>query len=154
MSKFYYMRGTDGGNKGRIYQTLSAEVWNGCEVLTQVEGAKAHKAQTVADLKKILKPGKKIWANVDHVSASGMSHVISLYIVHNGEIVNISHRAAIITGWRESKNGGLIVSGCGMDMGFHTVYTLARCMFPNGSRVGRGGKPDKDGGYSLDYQRL
>jgi hypothetical protein len=83
-----------------------------------------------------------------------MSRVISLYIVHNGEIVNITHRAAIITGWRESKKGGLIVSGCGMDMLFHTVYTLSRCIFPNGAKRGRDGKPDEDGGYALDYQRL
>jgi hypothetical protein len=30
------------------------------------------------------------------------------------------------------RDGGLGVGGCGMDMGFHLVYSLSRALFPTG----------------------
>jgi hypothetical protein len=86
-----------------------------------------------------------------------MTRHISIYIVHKGEIVNISRRASIVTGWKQSNNGGLVVGGCGMDMGFHTVYTLGRYLWPKGTRKPHGtrnGAPDKDGGYALKHSWL
>lgn len=87
-----------------------------------------------ATLRKMLKPGDNVKANVLHVSRSGMMRVISLEIVHEGEIFDISGLAARAIGWTFDDRGGVKVQGCGMDMTFHVVYTLSRALFPNGHR--------------------
>jgi hypothetical protein len=125
--------------------------------LTKTKGAELYREQTARDLRKLIKAGQTVYTNCDHVSASGMSRRISLYIVAKGEIVNITRRASVVTGWKQSKDGGLVVGGCGMDMGFHTVYTLGRYLWPKGTRKPHGtrnGAPDKDGGYALKHSWL
>ena len=47
--------------------------------------------------------------------------------------MDISGYVGDILEWRRNdKDGSLIVGGCGMDMGFHTVYCLSRALFPKG----------------------
>ena len=141
---------------GEIFETTSH--WgDNFEQLTNAKGAVLYREQQCSDLRKLIKAGQTVYTSCDHVSSSGMSRRISLYIVYKGEIVNITRRAAVITGWRESDKGGLIVSGCGMDMGFHTVYTLGRNLWSKGTRKPHGtrnGAPDKDGGYALKHSWL
>jgi len=125
--------------------------------LTKAKGAEMYRDQTARDLRKLIKAGQTVYTSCDHVSASGMTRHVSLYVVNKGEIINISRRASIVTGWKQSKNGGLVVGGCGMDMGFHTVYTLGRYLWPKGTRKPHGtrnGTPDKDGGYALKHSWL
>lgn len=125
--------------------------------LTKAKGAEMYRAQTAQHLRKLIKAGQKVYTSCDHVSSSGMTRHISLYIVHKGEIANITRDVSIVTGWKQSKNGGLVVGGCGMDMGFHTVYTLGRNLWPKGTRKPHGtrnGAPDKDGGYALKHSWL
>ena len=64
---------------------------------------------------------------VRHVSRSGMSRNISLKYVKNGELVDITYNAALVLGWPlvEGFSRAIKVGGCGMDMGFHTVYSLS-----------------------------
>ena len=53
--------------------------------------------------------------------------------------------------------GGLVIGGCGMDMGFHVVYNLGRAMWPDGTpdpHGTRNGEPDRDGGYALKHRWL
>ena len=63
-------------------------------------------------------------------------------------------------GYNITRTGGLVVGGCGMDMGFHVVYSLGRVLWPKGFKVngiGRNGDisgHDKDGGYRLVHQWL
>jgi hypothetical protein len=33
---------------------------------------------------------------------------------------------------RRGKRDGLVVGGCGMDMGWHIIYNLGRALFPDG----------------------
>ena len=73
---------------------------------------------------------------------------MSLYIVKDNRLVNITYYAAHALEWPlTDKNGSRVmrVSGCGMDMGFHAVYTLASVIF--GSTV-----PAGDAGYSLKQE--
>jgi hypothetical protein len=67
-----------------------------------------------------------------HVSASGMSRDISLIYVKEGAIHNITYWGALALDWKLSEKSGnraIRVGGCGMDMGFHTVYTLSRVIY-------------------------
>lgn len=74
-----------------------------------------------------------------HVSQSGMSRDISVKTVEDGQIRDITYTVAEALGEKiRYKNGhGVIrVGGCGMDMGFHLVYSLSSVLFPNDNRGG------------------
>uniref|UniRef100_A0AB74UFV0 Uncharacterized protein n=1 Tax=Caulobacter phage BL57 TaxID=3348355 RepID=A0AB74UFV0_9VIRU len=73
-------------------------------------------------------------------------------------IRNIGYLAARAMGdtW-DSDRLGIKVGGCGMDMGFHLVYSLGRTLWPNGTpkpHSTRNGEPDRDGGYALKKEWL
>jgi len=120
------------------------------------------KEQAIKSLKEMgLKPGVKVYTIVKHVSSSGMSRHIQPYIVHKGEIISIGWYVSRALGWKlVSGTHAIKVSGCGMDMGFHMVYTLGRVMFPKGftlpkGKRGRNGDTsgyDNDGGYALNQE--
>lgn len=91
--------------------------------IAQAEAVKTLKEWGVVD-------GTTIYAKVARVSASGMNRKVQLYIAKGGEIIDISYHAAKVLewGWKEGYNGGINVSGCGMDILFHTIYSLSYAM--------------------------
>lgn len=105
-----------------------------------------------------LKPGDTIYTIVRHVSSSGMSRVIDLVIFKDNQPIHIAWNAGKVLGWTHDRDReGLKVGGCGMDMCFHTVYSLGRALFPDGFKLadnqhGRNGDTsgfDPDGGYAF-----
>jgi hypothetical protein len=96
----------------------------------------------------MLTPGDTVYTMVRSVSSSGMSRTMSLYIVKDNRLVNITYYAAHALEWPlVEKNGSRVlrVGGCGMDMGFHTVYTLSRVLFA-------ATMPSGDAGYALKQE--
>ena len=103
-----------------------------------------------------------------------MSRSISCVVTVEGEPFDVSWAVArVLDEPMDRKQGGLKVSGCGMDMGFHVVYSLSRSLWPNGFRCSgekrRCGSNDhsnspypkrdgrtkhSDGGYALDHRWL
>jgi hypothetical protein len=80
-----------------------------------------------------------------HVSSSGMSRDISVKTVIDGEIRDITYTVAEALGEKiKDKNGQRVirVSGCGMDMGFHLVYSLSSALYGHEER----------GGYKLSQE--
>lgn len=121
------------------------------------------RAEAIEQLRAMLKPGDTVYTNVEHVSRSGMSRVITAYVVRDGEIRRISHLAAKATNRPLDRDRmGVKVDGCGMDMTFELVYTLGRVLFPDGFDVPRGERGrngdtsghDNDGGYALNNRSL
>lgn len=119
----------------------------------------------VTRLKKLLPPASTVYTNLRHVSNSGMMRHIKVFIAikNKGEkprIYDISWLVAQALELKRADNGGLKVGGCGMDMGFHIVYSLGRKLYPKGFKLrkgqwGRNGDKsgfDKDGGYSLNHE--
>lgn len=105
------------------------------------------KAESIKFLKSILKKNARVYTILRHVSQSGMSRQIDLYYFDKkGEKYYLSWHASKVLGWSMGKHG-IKVSGCGMDMGFHLVYTLSRCMFGNKKNTG-------DSGYFLKQEWL
>lgn len=107
-------------------------------------------------LKRLIKPGSTVYTACTHVSRSGMMRYIKCYIVKKNEIVNIDWYIERVTGYKSHDYKGLKVQGCGMDMGFHLVYSLGRCLWPKGARKfshNRNGDPGRetDGGYLLNH---
>jgi hypothetical protein len=111
-------------------------------------------------LLEILKPGDTVYCIIRHVSASGMQREISLYVKAEDGMVWLDGYVSTLMGTRRGKRDGLVVSGCGMDMGFALVYELSHALFPEGFAVegrGRNGDTsgwDKNGGYALKHSWL
>jgi hypothetical protein len=113
--------------------------------------------EAIRDLRKMLRAGQTIYTIMRTVSRSGMQREISLAIVRKGEIVGLDRLVGHALRYRRGKHGGLVVGGCGMDMGFALVYRLGRTMWPDGTSTPHGrrnGEPDRDGGYALKHRWL
>lgn len=90
--------------------------------------SKAEVQESLARLRKTCPPGTTVYCTLRHVSRSGMMREISLHVVKKGALVPISWHAARVLGWPINdgrSHWALRVSGCGMDMGFHTVNALS-----------------------------
>lgn len=135
----------------------------------------AEKTEAIERLLQTVEPGDTVYTIVRHVSRSGMQREISLVAIDRSVIVlPIDSRAGIAQvsrealhmidywasralGYRIGKHGGIVVGGCGMDMGFHLVYNLGRTLWPHGTdrpHGRRNGQPDSDGGYALKHRWL
>lgn len=86
-----------------------------------------------------IKPGDTIYTVLQHVSSSRMSRVINLFVIRNSERSGKPEpryigqlTAKLLDHPWDYKHWGVKVGGCGMDMGFHLVYSLGRALFPQG----------------------
>jgi hypothetical protein len=79
--------------------------------------------------REMLKPGMDIYTVLHHVSQSGMCRHIGLLVVDNGKIINVTYIACRVLGLKRASDGGAVISGCGMDMGFEIVYELGRVLY-------------------------
>lgn len=145
--------------------------------------SKQEQAEALARLREWIKPGDTVRVVLRNVSRSGMSREIGVVLIKDGVTLHPNHAVACVLGERLGKRDGVIVGGCGMDMGFHLVYSLSRRMFPDGFGVeseggirprsrehaarlvaegktsfcGRNGDSsgwDNDGGYALRHEWL
>ena len=111
--------------------------------MTVSKAAKAEMAEqqdrAIQQLREIIKPGETVTTLLRHVTSSGMSHSIS--VIRDDE--DITWMVARAMGEKiDQTHGGIKVGGCGMDMGFHLVYNLARTLYPTYTCLGKG-----DGSY-------
>lgn len=136
-----------------------------------------------AKLRDMLSPGQTVYTSLDHVSRSGMSRRISVYVVSDGAIDDITWLVGRAGIGRLHKDGGIVMGGCGMDMGFALVYNMGRALYRggqpctgssgftptgrkskhprcpsndhvNGDRTYRKGKLHGDGGYAFKQEWL
>jgi hypothetical protein len=127
--------------------------------------SKQAQENAVAQLRGLVRPGDTVYTVLRHVSRSGMSRSIDLYAVIDGEMRWLTGYAAqALETAIDKKNGGLKISGCGMDMGFALVYDLSSTLWPKGFEcIGDGCRSNdhfngdrnysphshRDGGYAL-----
>lgn len=123
-----YMQAPD----GTIIQTADPSLWSDSWTrLPNKKGAEAFRAYHIARLRETIKPEDKIYCLLRHRSRSGM--VCDIAVKHTGPdgLSDITFNTSAALGW-SMQNNGVRVNGCGMDMGFHLVYTLSRVLFPKG----------------------
>lgn len=151
-TKDYFIR----TREGRIYTTDTPQHWHDAVILKPKEGRDAYRAQAKADLLEYIRPGATVYCLLRHCAKSGMSRRISLFVIHDGKPRNISFTAAAAMGRTINlDDGGIVVGGCGMDMGWHLVYCLGSTLWPKGTPEPHGrrnGEPDSDGGYALKQE--
>jgi hypothetical protein len=119
---------------------------------TKKVSKKAQKALEIEDAKKQLlahyvSEGSTVYTVLRSVSSSGMSRTLSLKVAKDGKILDLTYYAGTVLDWPIVEVNGsraLRVGGCGMDMGFHTVYTLSRALFREEGNT-------KDAGYLLNH---
>jgi hypothetical protein len=91
-----------------------------------------------AQLREWIKPGDTVYTILDSVSRSGMSRQIRVVIPYTREDGTIDHlhpnySVAKALGLRQATKGdGIIMGGCGMDMGFALVYELSHALYGAG----------------------
>ena len=86
-------------------------------------------------LQSLLKPGMTIHTVSRHTSRSGMQRSISMFAFLPGDNAptELDYWVSRVLGESiDQKHGGVRIGGCGMDMGFHLVYALARRLYPDG----------------------
>ena len=132
---------------GRIIETSNPEFYNGSdyERIERKTGVLLKQEETRGDLLELLKPGRTVYSQIVNVSASGMQRSIKFFAIIDDKLINITHKVACVLGHKMHKNGGLIVTGCGMDMAFSVVYNIGRTLW--GTETGQ-----RDAGYSLNSQ--
>lgn len=127
-------------------------------------------ANAIAKLREIIRPGDTVWTILRHRSRSGMQRRISCVIMWDRQPTVIDWLVARALGYRVHPDGGLVVGGCGMDMGYHLAYNLSRVLFDgtfecigercpsndhtNGDRNHSPDHMHSDGGYALRHQWL
>ena len=116
--------------------------------MAKVSEKKQREHDAVERLRGWLPPGATLYTTVNSVARSGMSRTISCFIVgSNGDIMNVSGYVAFALGYRRNeKTGGVVVGGCGMDMGFHIANSLSYRLHGNDT-VGVEAKKANDKGY-------
>lgn len=76
--------------------------------------------------------GNVLYANIRHVSASGMTRKISFYLVSGGELIDVTYHVANAVGYKVQNHHGfnvINVQGVGMDMAFKVTYDLSATLF-------------------------
>ena len=93
--------------------------------------------EAIDQLKKWIKPGDTVYTVLRHVSRSGMTRGIDVYILQDNQpqwitayVGKAIDQPQSMDYWRKSM--GLKIGGCGMDMGFHVVYSLSYSLFKDG----------------------
>jgi hypothetical protein len=124
-SKTYYMQTSD----GYVYSTSYPELHSDSTRLTVAKGKAALQEQSCRTLREMLRPGDTVYTFLRHKARSGMQREISCYL---DGMQCIDAYVADITGYPIGKHDGIVLGGCGMDMGFALVYELSHKLFPNG----------------------
>jgi hypothetical protein len=140
MKKEYFMHDK---KSGYVFVTQYPENWKECERVSKAEGKRIRAEHAKESLLRILKEGDTVYTVLRHVSASGMSRRIDLYTFQDNKPVYLSGYYAMMQG-EEPPQNGYRVGGCGMDMGFHLVYTLSSLLYGYADR----------GGYELRHEWL
>lgn len=98
------------------------------------------KEEAIKRLKEEIKKGDTLWTQLNHVSQSGMTRHISVRQIKKDYPLDWTRLVSIALDWKEAKNrfggyNGIKVGGCGMDMGFHLVYTLSSVLYNDGYAI-------------------
>ena len=67
-----------------------------------------------------------IYTVLRHVSNSGMQREISVKMIDAGRIIHLDYLVSTALGMKQGKHNGIVVRGCGMDMGFAIVDNMKR----------------------------
>mgnify|MGYP003151226716 CR=1 FL=1 len=110
--------------------------------MTKKQIKEQEKQEALETLRKMIPEGSTVFTVLRKVSQSGMSRNISLVVFKDdGQrqyTLHPNYTASKLLGWKLVEKWGhsaIRVSGCGMDMGFHLVYTLGQILYGDGYKL-------------------
>jgi hypothetical protein len=107
------------------------------------------KQENITRLTAMLGDNRTVYVNLHKAARSGTSRTLSLHIVTADGLQDITYLAAPILGETFRPDGTIRVTGCGMDMGFATVYSLSYALYGKGIETGN---HKQDGPYRLQHK--
>lgn len=123
MTTHYYR--TEDGQHLSLDEPVTRIGWT---KLTAAQYRTGRQAECIAQLSRMCPAGSTVYTILRHASASGMSRRITLVVFRGGEPLYLDAYVADLLGYKRHPDQGIIVSGCGMDMGFHSVDSLSRAL--------------------------
>lgn len=88
------------------------------------------KAETIENLRSWFPAGSTVYLVLRHKSASGMRRVIGCIAIADGLTRHPNYAIGLATGYRyDDKRAGVVLNGCGMDMGWHLVCQLGSILY-------------------------
>jgi hypothetical protein len=113
-------------------------------IAAQLRGITDQELASERLLKGYFKDTRTVYTILRSVSASGMTRHISLVVAGvndegKADLYDITFLAAQAMGEKLQERNGhrtIRVNGCGMDMGFHLVYTLSSVLYHGQERAG------------------
>lgn len=86
-------------------------------------------------LRALMARGTTVYTILRACSQSGMRREISLCVIEPERHTPVcpDYAASQVLGWRMGKRDGLIIHGCGMDMGFRLVESLSQALYGEGN---------------------
>ncbi len=89
--------------------------------------------EAIARLREMVKPGDTIHTILRHRSRTGMSRIVQAIKLEGNDPLWLGWNIAKAIDHRyDEKNEGVVMGGCGMDMGFALVYELSHALWPDG----------------------
>lgn len=113
---------------GSVFETANPEHHKGCKRIAKAEGLRRDKEHARELLRGMFPPGSTAYTVLRHVSSSGMSRRIAVLFVEGSRPRDVSHLVARALSYKLHERGGVVVGGCGMDMGFSLVYNLSHAL--------------------------
>jgi hypothetical protein len=106
----------------------------GATTMTKKAQQEQERQDAIERLRAIFPEGSYVTTLVRHVSQSGMSRAISVFAVEaiddTPRIYEVSYLVARALDWNlHPSQAGVKVSGAGMDMAFHLVYSLSQALY-------------------------
>jgi hypothetical protein len=121
---------------GTIFETADVSLWPEAKRLSKAKGKVAMREFAFTELHKILRPGDDVTCILRNVSRSGMSRRIDFYApgktTDSGMLYLTQFFAWLLDEKMSKGEQGMVVGGCGMDMGFHIVYNASSALWPKG----------------------
>lgn len=121
-----------------------------------MKATKTERKESLDHLRNLLNPGDEIYTQCQHVSASGMTRWLDIYVIKENKLHRITWDVCAAADFTFcDRRGQLKIEGCGMDMGFQAVYCLGATLWPAGTEEPHGtrnGEPDSTGGYALNQR--
>ena len=96
---------------------------------------KSDKERAEEFLKDWFPKGSTAHTTVRHVNPKGTSRHIKVLAISGERIQNVSYYVSKLLDWRYTDKEAIFVGGCGMDMGFHLIYTLSSVLYDDGYAI-------------------
>ena len=95
-----------------------------------------NREEAIEKLKEAIKPGDLLYTQLEHVTKSGMTRFIKVRKIEDDYPYDYTGLVAKALDWTYSERYLAIkVGGCGMDMGFHLIYSLSSVLHDDGYAI-------------------